>query len=314
MMATREGVDFSGPYPSAEALRAAGRDFVLRYARKTGDRDKQITAAEAAYWKANRIDVGIVEESLAQRALSGRASGAADATAARSAVRAVGGPADGGVIYMAVDFQPDGSQMAVTLDYLRGAASVLGYGRTGVYGSYKVCQAARDAGIVHYLWQTYAWSAGAVLPGIHLYQYSNSHALGGVDVDYDRTTVDDWGQWPTTEIPEDDMAVTDADALKIANAVAVRLNPLGTEVHSIAGKVGQLLTALSAAGVESAKRDAAVLAVLADRPAADVDEQALAAELAPLLAEHGVSLDVDTLVRALRADLSAALAVDAPVA
>lgn len=97
-------------------------------------------------------------------------------------------------------------------------------------------------------------------------------------------------------------------AAEIAQAVAVRLNPLGTEVHAIAGKVGQLLTALSAAGVESAKRDAAVLAVLADRPAADVDEQALAAELAPLLAEHGVSLDTATLVKAIRVDLSAALA------
>lgn len=315
-MATREGVDFSGPPPTAAALRAAGRDFVLRYARKTGARDKNITAAEAAYWKANRIDVGIVEESVAERALSGRAAGASDATSARSAVRAVGGPDDGGVIYMAVDFQPDGGQMAVVLDYLRGAASVLGFARTGLYGSYKVCQAAKDAGICRFLWQTYAWSGGMVLPGIHLYQYSNSHTLGGVDVDFNRTSVDDWGQWPTTaptgglHMDTDVQAAFNAipTAAEIAQAVAVRLNPLGTDVKAVVGKVGTLLTTLQSAGVESAKRDAAVLGALTALPAPDVDEQALAAELAPLLAGHGVPLDTATLVKAIRVDWAAALA------
>jgi hypothetical protein len=276
-MATREGIDFSGPHPSAEALRAAGRDFVLRYARQTGTKPKHITAAEADYWRDNRIDVGIVEESVAERALSGRAAGASDATSARVAVRAVGGPDDGGVIYMAVDFQPTASQMAVVLDYGRGAASVLGYGRTGVYGSYKVCQAFRDAGICRYLWQTYAWSGGLVLPGIHLYQYSNSHTLGGVDVDYDRTSVADWGQWASTApIEEDDMPLTPADAALVADELMTRLydprrarglDVLGNRVEHterIAGGIAGTLQTAVAAIAALADDETSVLRALDD--------------------------------------------------
>lgn len=94
----------------------------------------------------------------------------------------------------------------------------------------------------------------------------------------------------------------------IPNAVAARLFPLGTDVKTIITRVGQLLTALNAAGVEDAKRDAAVLGAITALPSGDVDEAALAADLAPRLAELGVNLDADTLVKAIRADLAAALA------
>lgn len=307
---TREGIDFSGPRPTAQALKAAGRDFVLRYARSF-THPKSITAAEAAYWKANGIDVAIVDEVGADRALQGRAVGRADATAAKAAVISVGGPHDGGVIYCAVDFDATSGQMPAVLDYIRGYADVLGVARAGVYGSYDVCAAAKAAGVCRYFWQTYAWSGGRQFPG-HLYQYSNSHTLGGVDVDYDRALTADFGQWGAT--PDTGGLHMDADvktafdaiptATEIAQAVAVRLNPLGTDVKTVVTKVGQLLSVLQAAGVDDAKRDAAVLGAITAMPRADVDEAALAAELAKL----GITLDAATIAKAVRTDLAGALA------
>src|SRR6266705_2025333 len=102
-MTTREGVDYSGARPTADALRLAGRDFVVRYARKTGTLDKQITVAEATYWHDNHIDIAIVDEVSEGRMLAGYATGQIDAAAAAFAIKAVGGPADGGVIHFACD-------------------------------------------------------------------------------------------------------------------------------------------------------------------------------------------------------------------
>lgn len=204
----REGIDLSGPYPTAAAMKAAGRDFVVRYARKTGSLDKQITAAEAAYWRANGIDVAIVDEAGAARALDGFAAGAADARSAVAAIKAVGGPADGGKIYMAVDFDASAAQISGPVRaFIEGAASVLGAARTGVYGSYDVVRYMLDNGVCRYAWQTYAWSGGLWDPRAQLRQYLNGQTLGGVAVDYNRATVVDFGQWggPT----EEDLSIVD---------------------------------------------------------------------------------------------------------
>ncbi len=340
-MATREGVDFSGPRPSAEALRAAGRDFVLRYARKTGSLDKQITAVEAAYWQAHGVDIGIIEESHAARALDGYDAGRYDAARAREAVQAVGGPADGGVIYMAVDFDASAveaaqeaatdvaqlaavaadvayaehtaAQMPDVLAYLRGAATVLGQGRTGVYGSYWACQAVQVSGACKYLWQTYAWSAGRVLPGIHLYQYRNAQTLGGVAVDYCRTSVADWGQWAWKAPPRQEtfMTLTDAQELEILARVRdTHENTVAIRAQFDPAAAGSLIDKLNRTGVRLSEVQAAVSLqaddeqrILGRLDALDItltDAQVEALALA-------LGINADAVAEAVRTNLAAAL-------
>lgn len=207
---TREGVDYSAGRPSVAAMRAAGKSFVVRYV-AAGRHAKEITADEAAFWRAAGIDICIVYESTAGRALDGHAAGAVDAASARADVVAAGGPADGGVVYFAVDLDVTTSaQLAAVEDYLTGAASVLGWDQVGVYGEYDVLDHVLRHTPCRRLWQTYAWSAGRLHPAAQLYQYRNGQQLGGAEVDYDRALADDFGQWfhqPPT--PEDDMPSLD---------------------------------------------------------------------------------------------------------
>lgn len=205
------GVDyaFGGP-PDAAVLRAAGVQFVCRYLAPLPN-DKVITAAEARALSDAGVWIVLVFEWTAQRALAGKTAGVDDARLAWSQAQALGMPVDR-PIYFAVDFDVSPSQMPAVLDYLRGAASVLGKQGTGVYGSYSVVKAALDAGVCAWAWQTYGWSAGQWDPRAQLQQYSNGHSLGGVDVDYNRATAADYGQWrvgvaPPAPHPQEDPPV-----------------------------------------------------------------------------------------------------------
>lgn len=144
--------------------------------------------------------------------------------------------------------------------------------------------------------------------------------------------VDEIRDWAPTAAPEeDDMSAADVQAINAhtttkVNEVGALLekhfgpssanNPqawvnvgFGNRITAnVKALLAPLLAAISAAGVESGKRDAAVLATLAALPAPDVDADELAAELAPLLAEHGVDLSEATIARAVRTELAAALA------
>lgn len=115
----------------------------------------------------------------------------------------------------------------------------------------------------------------------------------------------------TTE--EDDMADygPQLDAIK-ADTARVRAlleqNNVAGRVTATNDRVVQLLGAVTAAGVDSAKRDAAILGVLAALPKpSDVTPEEFAAALAPLLAGHGVDLDAATIAKAVRAELAGAL-------
>lgn len=199
----REGIDYSGTRPSAAAVKAAGRSFVVRYVSSPGGIAKDITRAEAAYWQANGIDIGIVFEDAAGRALTGgRVGGAADARTAIGAVRAAGGPTDGGVVYVAVDIDVTGNGQLLALgDYLGGWATVYPRARLGVYAEYDVVRHCFDQHWVAFGWQTFAWSGGRWDPRAQLQQYRNSQLLGGVRVDYVRAPAKEWGAWPRPAAP-----------------------------------------------------------------------------------------------------------------
>lgn len=168
--------------PSAAALKAAKIKFVCRYLSTPGN-PKNATAAEISALHAAGIDVVLVFETVANRALGGKAAGAADAKSAQAQVAALGFP--NAVIYLVVDFDPHGHETMI-VSYIAAAAGVLSPTRTGVYGGLAAVKACLDAKACKYAWQTYAWSAGQWDPRRHLEQYQNGQHIGGASVDLDR--------------------------------------------------------------------------------------------------------------------------------
>lgn len=194
-----EGVDWAWGRPSVAALRDAGKRFAGRYfSHDTGG--KNLTRGEAETLTAGGIWLVGVWEDTAQRALQRHAAGVDDAITAGAQARACGMPEDRPVFF-AVDFDASSGQMAAIMAYLDGAATVLTRARVGVYGSYDVVHAALDGKHCDWAWQTYAWSGGRWDERAQLQQYSNDHTIGGVGLDYDRSTKTDFGQWQVGKSP-----------------------------------------------------------------------------------------------------------------
>lgn len=194
------GADYSFGRPSPRALRLAGVKFVVRYVGGSGG--KALSRAEYDALVKDGIAVAVVFERYASRALEGYHAGVADAHEALAAVTALGLPGINRPIYFAVDTDAGArsSTLTAAMEYLRGAVSVLGYGRVGVYGGYKVIHAAMNQRVCPWGWQTLAWSYGTWDPRSHIRQ------VGSMVVD--RNIVDknvayavDFGQWPQPYTP-----------------------------------------------------------------------------------------------------------------
>jgi LysM repeat protein len=190
-MTTLEGVDYSYARPSASGLVKAGKKFAVRYITTPGPGNKGISQAEYDTLTKAGIAVAFVWEDGPSSALAGRARGIGDARRAQANLNALKGPSNQRPIYFAVD--TDTSAQAVTA-YFQGVVSVIGKRRTGVYGSYRVCAGLKAAGLVSFLWQTYAWSGGQQLPGRNLFQYRNGQPLAGGQVDLCRAYTSNYGQ------------------------------------------------------------------------------------------------------------------------
>lgn len=193
------GIDYTGGL-SAATLKDATVDghpvkFVCRY---LSGFSKDLTPSEAKSLSAAGLEIVVVWETTATRAEAGSSAGTSDARAALAEAERCGMPA-GRPIYFAVD--EDTTVGPNVTAYFQGVNHVLGAARSGVYGSYRVVKALRAANLVHWSWQTYAWSAGQWDLDAQLQQYSNNHMLGGHEVDYDRSTVPDFGQWAVGSIP-----------------------------------------------------------------------------------------------------------------
>jgi hypothetical protein len=188
-----EGVDLAWGRPGVAALKAAKVTFVMRYLSHdtTG---KNLSRSEAQQYTDAGMSVGVVWETVADRALAGYATGAQDARDALAQATACGMPS-GRPIYFAVDFDASPAQKNAIIQYFKGVNSVLGVSRTGAYGGYYPIKWLFDAALIGYGWQTYAWSGGKWDSRAQLQQYSNDHTIGGVGLDYDRSTKSDFGQW-----------------------------------------------------------------------------------------------------------------------
>lgn len=187
------GLDYASSDGNPDAIKATGADFVARYLSTPGN-PKNLTKTEAVALRKAGLDIVLVFEIEADRALGGYKRGRADAKSARAQADAVGAPKTA-AIYLAVDFDMQPSQAARVVSYIKGAASVLTPARTGVYGGRAAVKACLDAKACKYGWQTYAWSGGVWDPRAHLCQYENGVTVAGLSVDLNRAVKADYGQW-----------------------------------------------------------------------------------------------------------------------
>ena len=217
------GVDYSVGFPGASALRNAGVTFVARYLSPPPN-SKNLSFSELQSCLKGGIDVVVVYETTAQRALSGFSGGQHDAGVADSMVKSFG--MAGIPIYFAVDWDVTPGQQGAVNSYLDGVASVIGRDRTGIYGGYYPVKRALDAGKAHYAWQTYAWSGGNKDSRMNLYQYSNGRSLAGIQVDFDVSMTGDYGQWPRkgVNVKPEDLILKQGDSGDAVKYLQGRLN------------------------------------------------------------------------------------------
>ena len=135
--------------------------------------------------------------------------GVADAKTALRLHAAAGGP-DSAPIFFSVDDNIDvNTWNGVAVQWFRGINSVMGMGRTGIYGHAQACGWAIRDGVIgnsstpghRWAWQTRSWSNGEREPMAVLYQSvvntpsSPGPLLGGINVDVDEVLAPDFGQW-----------------------------------------------------------------------------------------------------------------------
>jgi hypothetical protein len=221
----RKGCDFSMSRPAPATLRAAGLEFVLRYVSTPGN-SKNVTRAEADRYRGAGIDVGVVFETTAGRALAGAAAGRLDAASARSQIAVASGPATGAVVYFAVDVDTtNDTERQIAAAYLGGAAQALGWPQVGVYGEYEVVTYIAEHTPCRWFFQTYAWSHSQWYPRAQLRQVRNGvHLADGATVDLCEAWADNWGQWPRTG---DTGMAMDADVTAAFAAVNKKVDDLG---------------------------------------------------------------------------------------
>ena len=243
-MTITDGVDYAWSHPSPAALKAAGKDFAARYL--AHDASKILTHTEATALATHGLWSVVVWESTASRAAAGRAAGIADAHDAAAQAASAGMPSSR-PIYFAVDFDAAPSSVDA---YFQGVASVLGIGRTGAYGGYRVVKHLLDARLARWAWQTAAWSAGKWDSRAVIRQGGQTH-INGVDVDLDTALAADYGQWQPGVTPTHPAATPHVDLSNlIAAAKADPKAPQGHTTH--AADVRLVEAALKAEGLLAA--------------------------------------------------------------
>lgn len=207
-----EGVDYSWSRPDPTRLAAAGKKFACRYLSYTAS--KNLTAAEARRLHAAGVATVANWEATADGWRGGGKAGAQHAIEAKRLAAELGIPADR-PIYFSIDTDTSNADLSGPVaEYLAAAAAVLGAARVGVYGGIRTVRYALDHGLARWAWQTYAWSGGQWDSRAHIQQYRNGVTLAGADVDLNRATVLDYGQWGVEDV------VTPAEVRAIAEASA----------------------------------------------------------------------------------------------
>ncbi len=182
-------VDYAYWQVSPAQLTAMGFSGAMRYG--VPNNTKSITAAELANLRSAGFDVGLVYETVANRAAQGAQAGHDDAIKANAFADTLWYPKNC-TLWYAVDFDAQPSQVQSYFDGI-GSASLRPY---APYGSADVIDGVKYPGIG---WQTAAWSKGRVSKRAGLLQ-NGFHST----YDSNQVLVADFGQWlaraqPTVE-------------------------------------------------------------------------------------------------------------------
>jgi hypothetical protein len=175
------GLDYSAGTISGAVIKTAGHKFVIRYVEDPNQwlGSKHIRPAEYTQLIASGIDVFLVFEIGVDDMLGGRAAGVANATRARAGATWIGYP-PAYPIFMACDMHLTTPQIATALEYIAGAATVLG-DQLGVYGFVELIDASMNGPA------TYRWQCGRAPTGnnVNVWQRNNSGfaTVGGIQCD-----------------------------------------------------------------------------------------------------------------------------------
>ena len=97
-------------------------------------------------------------------------------------------------VFFAVDWDATDADKPRIAEYLKGAVSVLGRERVGVYGSFYVVGYMASHKVCDYFWQTYAWSGGFEHDQAHVLQYLNGQSIGGLSLDFNHARSLAWAR------------------------------------------------------------------------------------------------------------------------
>lgn len=236
-------LDYSFARPDLAAAKAAGAVGVIRYlAPPDPGNAKILTPTERDQILAAGLDLALVYESYAARALEGRQAGAQDALIALAGARGLDYP-PGACLYFAVD--TDVTSIYPVLDYFRAVRLEVGDAyKVGVYGEYDVVEAVMAARLADYGWQTVAWSAGQRSTSAVVYQ--NGQQWFGNAADENEVT-GPVGSWlhPTSEdselTPEEHTAL-----MKMAGLGNVNAGRLDNAAYAIVTQVAPAVAAIRA--------------------------------------------------------------------
>ncbi|WP_297451644.1 glycoside hydrolase domain-containing protein [uncultured Corynebacterium sp.] len=232
-------LDYSAQAIPAALIRAAGHLGAIRYispAREQWMKGKPATADEVADFKANALDTAFVWQygGVANPdCMRGFKGGKQDAKAADKQLKAI--KRTGYPVFFAVDFDITLAQWnAVAVNYFKAACEVLGRERVGIYGHSRVCDWAREDGVIgsagegkFLQWQTTSWSDGHVSPHAVLLQ-SKHNVTGptGLQVDVNQVLHTYWGQHPPR--PDQAAGAPTTDPVAIPEAPALKPAPKPT--------------------------------------------------------------------------------------
>lgn len=228
-------LDYSASQIPADKIRQSGAIGAVRYIsppREPWMKGKPATAEEMADFKKHALDVAFVWQfggADAPDSMRGREGGLRDATAAELRLKEIG--AEGFPVFFAVDFDISLGQWNNTaVEYFRACCEVLGKDRVGIYGHSRVCDWAREDGVIgaagagkFLMWQTRSWSNGVVHPMAVLHQnVHNVPGPNGVQIDKSEVLGKFWGQHP----PRPDQAADKADTDPVATVEPPALKPM----------------------------------------------------------------------------------------
>lgn len=204
-------IDYSTIRPSTQELRAAGVSAVGRYIGWDSvpgfhSIGKNISKVEADNLLAAGIDIFLAFEYDATAAVHGSQQGTKDANLAGTQLAALGAP-EGICSYFALDWDvPDYApaladtpanavaKLGPIAEYFKAINAAHHKYAIGAYGGYWPIKRLFDAGLIHYAWQTVAWSGGHVDPRASLLQTTSKVSISGSDLNIHENK-SPWGTW-----------------------------------------------------------------------------------------------------------------------